>query len=201
MNDLHRLNSDRHVGCQDRGRGFGVSSNVCCDCSREGAAPSSPHAADHSASITRVGHNRRNRRAISIGMSGALPSESALQASFTEAPLTAIHLLEAARSEIGKPASLALPALLDGWQVTPYALLGERHEASNRLNHADDLYDRRRPENDPAWLYWMFRHSHNPESGRAFLTMGEAPTAERLLTEGLDQVPADFPRDRQLYLR
>jgi hypothetical protein len=123
-----------------------------------------------------------------------------LQASFTGAPLTAIHLLEAARSEVGEPTNLALPALLDAWQVTPYALLGERHDASHRLNLADDLYDRRQPENDPAWLYWMFRPSHNPESGRAFLTLGEPRTAERLLTEGLDQVPADFRRDRQLYL-
>src|SRR5207245_3726625 len=61
----------------DQGRGIGVSSNVCCDCSREGAAPSSPHAAARSASITGVGHYRRNRWAISIGMSGPLPSESA----------------------------------------------------------------------------------------------------------------------------
>ncbi len=131
---------------------------------------------------------------------GYLLANLGLQASFTGAPLTAIHLLEAARSEVGEPTNLALPALLDAWQVTPYALLGEQQEASHRLNRADDLYDRRRPENDPAWLYWMFRPSHNPESGRAFLTMAEPRTAERLLTEGLDKVPADFPRDRQLYL-
>ncbi|MBJ7596535.1 MAG: hypothetical protein JF922_00380 [Candidatus Dormibacteraeota bacterium] len=134
------------------------------------------------------------------GYAAYLLANLGLQASFTGAPLTAVHLLEAARGEVGEPTNLALLAILDAWQVTPYALLGERQEASHRLNRADDLYDRRRPENDPAWLYWMFRPSHNPESGRAFLTMAEPRTAERLLTEGLDQVPAEFPRDQQLYL-
>jgi hypothetical protein len=41
------------------------------------AGASRPHAAARSACITGVGHHRRNRWAISIGMSGPLPSESA----------------------------------------------------------------------------------------------------------------------------
>jgi transcriptional regulator with XRE-family HTH domain len=124
----------------------------------------------------------------------------ALQAGAVGQPLAAVHLLEGAKQEARRTNSLALQALLDGWQVHPYALLGDGARSAHLLNRADDLWDRRHTDDDPPWLYWMFRPSLNPESGRAFITLGEPAIGERLLSAGLRALPPEFRRDQMLYL-
>ncbi|PZS00616.1 MAG: hypothetical protein DLM67_00975 [Candidatus Nephthysia bennettiae] len=123
----------------------------------------------------------------------------ALQASFQGDGLAAIDFLDAARQEAGRSASMALRALFDEWAINAWALVGDGRQAARHLRRADDLWERRHPEDDPKWLYWMVRPSENPEAGQAFLTLGQPRTAEKLLTAGMEALPQEYVRDRALY--
>ncbi|MEJ3742936.1 hypothetical protein WEI85_06580 [Actinomycetes bacterium KLBMP 9797] len=90
--------------------------------------------------------------------------------------------------------------MLDCWAARAHALRGDTKTAAALLNQADDLYDRRRDGDDPAWVYWMPQPSLTAEAGTALLTINDLPAAERSLTAGLETLDADSTRDRNLYL-
>jgi tetratricopeptide (TPR) repeat protein len=134
------------------------------------------------------------------GIFAYLLSNLAMQATYAGDGRRAVDLLEAARYRAGTSVSFTVRAMLDAWQVRAHAVLGQPREAARLLKRADELWERRVPSDDPAWIYWMTRPSLTAEAGLAFLALGQSQTSERLLVDGLTALSADSQRDRILYL-
>jgi len=111
-------------------------------------------------------------------------------------PSAALKLLQAAEQEASRDAPLRI--VLAQWAVQPYGLLGEHREAQRSLTHADSLWERRHPENDPPWLYWMYLPSLSPEVPRGIIP-GNPSRAEAMFSDGLDTLADEYPRDRTLF--
>jgi tetratricopeptide (TPR) repeat protein len=111
-------------------------------------------------------------------------------------PTTALKLLQAAEQEASQDAPLRI--VLAQWAVQPYGLLGEHREAQRSLIRADPLWERRNPENDPPWLYWMYLPSLSPEVPRGIIP-GDPRHAEAMLIDGLEALSDEYPRDRTLF--
>jgi tetratricopeptide (TPR) repeat protein len=111
-------------------------------------------------------------------------------------PTTALKLLQAAEEEASQDSPLRI--VLAQWAVQPYGLLGEHREAQRSLIRADSLWERRNPENDPPWLYWMYLPSLSPEVPRGIIP-GDPRQAEALLIDGLEALSNEYPRDRTLF--
>jgi hypothetical protein len=109
-------------------------------------------------------------------------------------------LLETARERIGPSSSRTVHAMLDAWQVRAHAAAGEARQAMRVLTRADAHWERRDPEEDPAWAYWMRRPSHTIEVGLGFVGLGRSDIAVRLLEEGQAGRSLDYTRDTALGL-
>ncbi|WP_162906981.1 hypothetical protein [Allorhizocola rhizosphaerae] len=126
-------------------------------------------------------------------------SNLALQDIYVNHARTALDILEAARSSVDSAHKTVL-AMLDCWQARAHAVRGERRQAAALLNRADDQYDRRSEGDDPPWIYWMPQPSQTAEAGTAMREIGQLTQAQRMLTEGLQSLPSDAARERNLYL-
>ena len=111
-------------------------------------------------------------------------------------PAAALKLLQAAEHEASRNAPLRI--VLAQWAVQPYGLLGEHREAQRSLSRADALWERRDPDNDPPWLYWMYLPSLTPEAPRGVIP-GNPSRAEAMFIDGLDALSDEYPRDRTLF--
>lgn len=126
-------------------------------------------------------------------------SNMAVQAATAGDGATAITLVDLARRKTD-PADRTVLAMLDCWAARGYALTGDVKATASALGQADDRWGRRRPDDDPSWLYWMPQPSQSETAGIALLHVGDLPAAERCLTAGLANLDANCIRDRQLYL-
>jgi DNA-binding transcriptional regulator YiaG/tetratricopeptide (TPR) repeat protein len=111
-------------------------------------------------------------------------------------PAAALKLLQAAEHQATRSAPLRI--VLAQWSVQPYGLLGESREAQRSLTRADSLWERRNPEDDPPWLYWMYLPSLSPEVPRGIIP-GNPRRAEAMFIDGLDALSDEYPRDRTLF--
>lgn len=111
-------------------------------------------------------------------------------------PSKALRLLQAAEQEASRNAPLRI--VLAQWAVQPYGLLGEHRQAQRSLARADALWERRNPDNDPPWLYWMYLPSLSPEVPRGIIP-GSPSRAEDMLVDGLDALSDEYPRDRAVF--
>ncbi|MEV0619625.1 hypothetical protein AB0I81_40345 [Nonomuraea sp. NPDC050404] len=141
---------------------------------------------------------RASATAGDVGTGAYILSQMAMQRTYSGDGTTAVDLLEAARVRAGTRVSRTVHAMLDAWQVRAHAVAGESLPAAKTLLRADDHWSARRPEDDPAWVYWMRRPSTTIEVGMAFSALGEPDTAEELLAEGMQARGHDYERDRVL---
>ncbi|MFB8120670.1 transcriptional regulator [Streptomyces sp. NPDC055962] len=133
--------------------------------------------------------------------SAYLLSNLALTAIYENDASRAISLLTTARDIAGTRTTPLVAAMVDTWRVRAAAAKGDAKSAARLLLQAEAEFERARPsDEDPPWAYWMCRPSHMAETGRAFLDLNDAVTAEALLTEGVQALPAEAVRDRVLYL-
>lgn len=133
--------------------------------------------------------------------SAYLLSNLALTAIYENDAGRATSLLTTARDIAGTRTTPLVAAMVDTWSVRAAAVRGDTAGAARLLLQAEKEFDRVRPgDEDPPWAYWMCRPSHMAETGRAFLDLGDPATAEAMLTEGLQALPAEAVRDRVLYL-
>lgn len=91
------------------------------------------------------------------------------------------------------------------------ALLGERvawaaakakdsDAALRALDRVDDEFDRRRPGDvEPDWTYWLDRDEIDVMRARCAVELGDAATAEALLTPVVDRYPPERRREAALY--
>ncbi|WP_162907550.1 hypothetical protein [Allorhizocola rhizosphaerae] len=128
-----------------------------------------------------------------------LLSNLALQDIYVNQARHAIGMLDTARSNVDTSQKTVL-AMLDCWQARAHAVRGEKREVATLLNRADDLYGRRRPGDDPEWIYWMKQPSLTVEAGTAMRQIGRPAHAQRLLAEGMTHVRDGATRDRSFYL-
>ncbi len=112
---------------------------------------------------------------------------------------TALNLLDLARTKVD-PAQRVVHAMLDCWASRAHALIGDGPAAVAAVQHADALWERRVPGDDPDWTYWMPRPSLTAEASTALMHAGDYANAEAHLTAGLNGAADAGPRDRTLYL-
>jgi transcriptional regulator with XRE-family HTH domain len=126
-------------------------------------------------------------------------SNLALQAAYAGDGGGVVDMLDVARARVD-PAARTVLAMLDCWAARGHALTGDKRMAAARLNRADDLWDRRRPGDDPEWVYWMPQPSLTAEAGTALLDAGDLGAAEHSLTVGMEGLDDNSARERNLYL-
>jgi transcriptional regulator with XRE-family HTH domain len=82
-----------------------------------------------------------------------------------------------------------------------HALAGEADPARALLDEAQTLIDRaaRTPEDEPPWMYFYGENWFRLQRGMAELHLQNWAPAARLLTAGLDDLPASYRRDRAWY--
>lgn len=119
-------------------------------------------------------------------------------------------------ANVGKPADAALlarTAVAGAVDATPVvqALLLERvawasaraHDRSNTcraLAAVDDAYESRSPGiEEPEWVYWLNRSEVDVMAGRCFVELGDARSAEPLLSRAIDSYPPEHAREVALY--
>jgi transcriptional regulator with XRE-family HTH domain/tetratricopeptide (TPR) repeat protein len=127
-------------------------------------------------------------------------SQMAMQRTYAGDGRAAIVLLESARERVGTNTSMTVLAMLDTWLARAHAVAGEYGQARQVLARADTLWERRAPEDDPPFIYWMRRPSLTIEAGMALVATGEAETAARLLGEGMTERTRAYGRDTALGL-
>ncbi|MCP2336757.1 helix-turn-helix domain-containing protein [Actinomadura rupiterrae] len=126
-------------------------------------------------------------------------SNMAMQRFYAGDGAAAVELLEASRGSRGRLSRTVL-AMLDTWQVRAYAKLGDRVLAGRALARAEAHWERRDPEDDPAWIYWMQRPSTTIEPNLAMLELGQPAEVPRNLAHWVDLDRGEYPRDHALAL-
>lgn len=79
------------------------------------------------------------------------------------------------------------------------ARCGETRAARQALAAAQHAADRRAPEHDPAWLYWLDETEFAALTGRCLIALGRPLRAVPLLAAGAAPGPARGPRTAALY--
>ncbi|WP_026414454.1 helix-turn-helix domain-containing protein [Actinomadura oligospora] len=126
-------------------------------------------------------------------------SNMAMQRFYAGDGAASLALLEASRASRGRLGRTVL-AMLDTWQVRAHAKLGRRADAARALARAEAHWERRRPEDDPAWIYWMRRPSTTIEPNLAMLELGQPAEVPRNLSGWVDLDRDEYPRDHALAL-
>lgn len=126
-------------------------------------------------------------------------SNLALQAVYAGDGPTALNLLNVAKQRVDRSARTVL-AMLDCWATRAHAIARDSGAVAATLNRADDLWERRRDGDDPAWVYWMPQPSLTAEAGTALMEAGDLRAAEQCLMAGMGTLDAGSVRERHLYL-
>jgi transcriptional regulator with XRE-family HTH domain len=126
-------------------------------------------------------------------------SNMAMQRFYDGDGKAAIDLLDASRESQGRLSGTVL-AMLDTWQVRAHATLGEGVQAAKALARAEAHWERRRPEDDPSWIYWMQRPSTTIEPNLAMIQLGQPGEVETNLSNWIELDGQDYPRDHALAL-
>lgn len=61
------------------------------------------------------------------------------------------------------------------------------------------LYDRRRPDDDPTWVYWLDENEITVMAGRVYVELGLPERAEPLLVDAVGRCDENHAREIALY--
>jgi transcriptional regulator with XRE-family HTH domain len=81
-----------------------------------------------------------------------------------------------------------------------HAKADQPRECDRALGAADDAFERRRPEDDPEWVYWLDRDEMNVMAGRCYTELRRPLRAEPLLRTAVDRYDTTHARELSLYL-
>jgi tetratricopeptide (TPR) repeat protein len=135
---------------------------------------------------------------ISQSLQAAYLGDGKRAVEFSQAAMEAVRQSDEGR--LDSNVSSTVKALLATWQARAYGVRRNKGHVAELLIEADERWDQRNPEDDPDWITWVPLPSQTAEAGLALEDVGDRQTAERCLTQGLESLPADFCRDRVLYL-
>jgi transcriptional regulator with XRE-family HTH domain len=114
-------------------------------------------------------------------------------------PHEAVLLAHTAYAGAKHRASATTKALLQERVAWAHARAGEPRQTERALGTVDQLYERREPACDPAWVYWLDRREIEVMAGRCYTELRQPARAEPLLRRALDSYDADHVRETALY--
>ncbi|MGH3977697.1 MAG: helix-turn-helix domain-containing protein [Pseudonocardiaceae bacterium] len=114
-------------------------------------------------------------------------------------PHEAVLMSRSAVSGIGGHATATTRALLSERVAWAHARAGETRHTERALSTVDTEYDRRRPADDPLWVYWLDSDEITVMAGRCYVELGQPDRAIPLLTDVLRRYDARQARETALY--
>jgi transcriptional regulator with XRE-family HTH domain len=128
-----------------------------------------------------------------------LVSTLAYQVANLDDPREAVLLARSACAGARGHASATTRALLGERVAWAHARAGEVRHAERALSAVDTEYDRRRPADDPEWVYWLDSDEIVVMAGRCYVELGQPARAIPLLTEVLGRYDERQARESALY--
>ncbi len=114
-------------------------------------------------------------------------------------PADAVLLSHTACQGARRTATATTLALLKERVAWAHAKVGELTNTEKALAEVDRLYEQRRPDDDPTWVYWLNEDEINIMKGRCYVELGKPDRAEPLLTDALRNYSDDHAREVALY--
>ncbi|MEU1523033.1 helix-turn-helix transcriptional regulator [Nocardia rhamnosiphila] len=133
-------------------------------------------------------------------LAGQLLSTLSYQLANVEDPRDAALLARTALRGAATDAPPVVRALLGERVAWAAAKAGNDEAARRALDLVDDEYDRRQPgDEEPDWTYWLNRDEIDVMRARSAVELGDAATAEALLSPVMERFPAERQREAALY--
>jgi hypothetical protein len=115
-------------------------------------------------------------------------------------PGEAVTLIDTALAGVRGWTTPALLAELHLRHAQAAAALCDKSACTAAISRARTHVEQLKPDDDPAWLYWLDPAAIAVNAGTCMLELGLPDQAIVLLDEGITQFSASFVRDRQIYL-
>ncbi|MGH3768612.1 MAG: helix-turn-helix domain-containing protein [Pseudonocardiaceae bacterium] len=128
-----------------------------------------------------------------------LVSTLAYQVANRDDPREAVLLARSATAGARGHASATTRALLQERVAWAHARDGEARQTERALSAVDTEYDRRRPADDPEWVYWLDEDEIVIMAGRCYVELEQPGRAIPLLTEVLKRYDERQTRESALY--
>ncbi len=108
-------------------------------------------------------------------------------------------LARSAQSGAHAHASATTRALLGERVAWAPARAGETRHTERALALVETEYDRRRPDDDPSWVYWLDPDEITVMAGRCYVELGQPNRAIPLLSGVLERYDEQQARESALY--
>jgi transcriptional regulator with XRE-family HTH domain/tetratricopeptide (TPR) repeat protein len=128
-----------------------------------------------------------------------LVSTLAYQVANLDDPREAVLLARSATAGAREHASATTRALLHERVAWAHARAGELRHTERALSAVDTEYDRRRPADDPEWVYWLNEDEIAVMAGRCYVELQQPDRAIPLLTGVLERYDERQARESVLY--
>jgi transcriptional regulator with XRE-family HTH domain len=128
-----------------------------------------------------------------------LISTLAYQVSNTGNPLDGVLLAQTAASGAQHAATSTAQALFHERVAWAHAKAGNRRSAEQALVKVEQAYDRRQPDDDPEWTYWLNEDEITIMAARCYVELGQSARATPLLTDVLNRYDEQRTREAALY--
>ncbi|MGH4002726.1 MAG: helix-turn-helix domain-containing protein [Pseudonocardiaceae bacterium] len=128
-----------------------------------------------------------------------LVSTLSYQVANLDDPHEAVLLARSAATGARGHASATTRALLGERVAWAHARAGEARHTERALSAVDTDYDRRRPADDPEWVYWLDEDEITVMAGRCYVELGQPERAIPLLTGVLARYDERQARESALY--
>ncbi|HKR50320.1 MAG TPA: hypothetical protein VJT72_12205 [Pseudonocardiaceae bacterium] len=126
-------------------------------------------------------------------------STLAYQVANLDNPHEAVLLARSATVGIRGHASATTRALLGERVAWAHARAGETRHAERTLAAVETEYGRRRPADDPEWVYWLTEDEITVMAGRCYVELGQPDRGIPLLTGVLERYDERQARESALY--
>ncbi|MGH3965624.1 MAG: hypothetical protein ACRDRY_20615 [Pseudonocardiaceae bacterium] len=128
-----------------------------------------------------------------------LVSTLSYQVASLDDPHEAVLLARSAATGAREHASTTTRALLGERVAWAHARAGQARHTERALSAVDTDYDRRRPADDPEWVYWLDENEITVMAGRCYVELGQPERAIPLLTGVLARYDKRHARESALY--
>jgi hypothetical protein len=133
-------------------------------------------------------------------LGGHILATMTLQAARQGQPAEGVTLIETALAGTRGRATPALFAELHIRQALAFATLRDASACTTAISQARTQAEQLKPDDDPAWLYWLDPASITVSAGNCLLQLGQTEQAAAILHEGLTQLGQSRIRDQQVYI-
>jgi transcriptional regulator with XRE-family HTH domain len=111
----------------------------------------------------------------------------------------AVLLAQTALAGAGRRVTATCRALLCERVAWAHARVGDLRRTERALGEADRAFERRRPADDPGWVYWLDRDEVDVMAGRCYTELEQPRRAEPLLRGALGHYDERRARETVLY--